>query len=326
MLNRILSVFKKQSLKDPNKLGEVLAKWDVEGKEYGPYSLEYILSKPWSDYPQIGKFEGHRRWRNFKYFLELADCLGPTLDQVAFLEKHDITFDRERTTLREAFNLVQNQESVLAKQAIEVKRIFEAERAIEKKRKDGLPATAHMRKKMSGFGIPFDDSVTRAEATQLVRVHEKRELFSETLSRIKKHGWCIEGQMDDAVFLETDGNECSIADYLEDIVLELDEIEALKVEIAVQLSWDLAKVKNVSERLSNARFESENAEDELRERELLLGGREYRVKGRFPAKEMKGFRKLVFETSFQGNWVFERDLPKAMQEKFTDVRLEEVES
>jgi len=101
-LTKIFPLSSFTSRNNPVNFGKIIAKWDINGKKYGPYSIDYILDSNWSRLPDVGRFENAIRWRKFTYFTDLIAQLLPTQDQLKYMNDNRIIHDNKTLTYKGA--------------------------------------------------------------------------------------------------------------------------------------------------------------------------------------------------------------------------------
>ncbi len=303
------SLFSQKGSTKPEDYERIFVKWDRDGKEYGPMQFDDLLLRDWSGPPKWGRFEGESRWRGYGHFLKILNRLDAAQEQVVFLEAQGIEIDAG-LSFKEALNLVELRQG-------ELKEI----RAAEKLEKEKLPATTHIRKKMAGCGIDYPDNVTRAQAKELLaRYEDEQELLGLT-KKLAKKGISIQNLVINAEAKESNKDNMSIVDHLGSLIDLLDQLDKLDVEYTTPSEINLTTVPAFNERVEAAIFEAENAEEEIKERELLVDCDTFRVVGKLPRQQMNCLQKEIIEKVLSNKWEFDRDIIGCIEAHLANVKL-----
>lgn len=308
------SLFSQKGSTKPEDYQSIFVKWDRHGKEYGPLQFADLILRDWSGPPRWARFDGEKRWRDYSYFLKTIDRLGASQEQIAFLADQGIETDEATLGFKEALQLVERRRE-------ELREI----RAAERKEKEKLPATKYTRKKMDKCGVEYPEDVTRAQAKKLLADYEDVQQFRKLVRKLAKRGVSVPDSVLSGQGGESLRDGMSIIDHLETLPDLLDQLGELRVEYSVPDEINLRTVSMFNRRVEAAIDEAEDAEDQIKDRELFASDDEYRVVGKFPKKQMDAVKKEIIEKALQGRWSFERDILACIETHLPDVRLRVVD-
>jgi hypothetical protein len=303
--------------KQSNKLEDyemVFVKWDPDGKEYGPYTLDYLITNSWSGPPVIGRFEGQNRWRNYSYFLEMFDHIAASEEQVKCLDSYGVSVNKSFLLFRDADAMIK----------IEENKICDA-RAAARKEKEGHPATKAALKKLDSLGIIYREGVTRAEAKALVDEYETTQELQALVGRLGKYGIRIS---EGAASISEDRdpeNDMARIEQIENFVDLLDQLKELGATCPLPETLDINDLPDLSDRIGTAIFEAEDAESQLQGREFLAGDEWYKLIGRLPQKQLNALKDEIFRTALSESWDFEQNILKCIATHLPDVTLKIIE-
>jgi hypothetical protein len=329
---------------NPDDYGKVYAKWDPNGKVYGPYSLEYIILSNWSSWPQLGQFEGEEKWRDFQDILEIIDRLKPTEEQTDFLRTHAPELNLDRIGFKETTELSQKYRI----------RHEERERQRKAKEKAELPVTDYTKKKLKAAGIPIPPGMTRGKANQLLERKADEDAVNVALDILRAEQ--IDTQRD-ALSLENAKNIQAMKKCLQDLKLKgfktddksllgalaltkdphdllyeaegiLDSAHCLEqMEVSHLFSEELTPdtITALFEALSKACWELENASEEIAEKRVFADDADYKLVGRIKKKELQAINTEIFKKALAGDWDHGRDIAKLLRKHAPSIRLDENE-
>lgn len=249
-----------------------------------------LISRSWSEAPLQARFENETKWFDYQRITRLLDQLEASDNQMMKLvEKGVLSHDQHRPKMRDA--------------VVKLSELAETER----ERKAKLPATKYMRKKMDEYGITYSEDVAREEAKALVAEHERRASILENIDTLKQIGVEVPAQVVSAASVSNE-TESGIGDALEDLLSILEDIRETGVKVDVSPFESLQELLEMNERYRGAILDVENTEDELKERELLVGYDEYRLVGPLPKEGMIALKQEVFNRSLAGSWNLEKQV------------------
>ncbi len=308
------SLLKSKLSEKPEDYKRIYFRWEVGGQEYGPLFFDDMITRNWSGPPIEGRFENENEWRQYAYFLKILDNLKASQNQLSMLNKHNINIDKENLKFREAIELIENNEDELRKQ-----------RAIEKQEKEKLPATRNTIKKLESYGIKFHDNITRSEAKILISKHEEKEQIKQIVKDFNKRGIDISSKFEIETSINESANKFSFTELLSDLndlftrLIEFDVTYTLPEKLNAEL---ISKINN---KIENALFDAEDAEEQIKDREIFVKEGDFKIVGKLPKSNMQKLNKEVIENHLQGSWDFERDVLKLIRKHFPDIKLKKDE-
>lgn len=308
------SLFKSGNSNKPEDYHNIYFRWEIDGQEYGPLFFDDMITRNWSGPPIEGRFENENIWRKYDYFLEILDNLKVSQNQLSLLNKYNISVDESNLKFIDAIKLIEKKEEEHRKQ-----------RAIERQQKEKLPATRNTIKKLESFGIQFPENVTRSEAKILISKYEEKEQVKQILKDFGKRGIDISTKFDIEVSLGESANNFSFAQLLEDLNDHFASLSKFNVTYLLPEKLNAEFILEINNKIENALFDTEDAEEQIKDREFSTLESGYKIIGKLPKKNFQGFNKEIIEDHFEGNWDFERDILKLLKKHFPEIKLKKDE-
>ena len=259
----------------PEDYDAIFLRWNPGGKEYGPLKFSDLLTRKWSKPPMQGRFLNESHWHQYEDLLRLIDKLNPSEEQLAMLNKKGLIAPDERVNYRTAVSRLDR--------AAEEGR---ARRASERAEKEGLPATAYMRKKMDGLGIKYSKDVTRLGAKRLLEEHAERQAIASTLDKLAKAKIEVPEEIFRAVE-RSNPSDNTVVDELDEFLEIIEQLGKLHCLIPSALPASVQALRELNGHYYRAIDEAETTESELEEKQILVGNREVRLVGALPKTGMR---------------------------------------
>lgn len=308
------SLFKSGISNKPEDYQKIYFRWEVGGQEYGPLFFDDMITRNWSGPPIEGRFENENKWYKYDYFLGILDNLKVSQNQINILSKNNISVDVLNLKFREALKIIENKEEEIRKQ-----------RAIERQEKEKLPATNNTLKKLESYGIKYTEDITRSEAKILILKYEEKEKVKQIISDFNKRGIDISLKFDIEVALSESANEISFAELLEELNDLFTRLSEFDVTYSLPEKLDAALISEINNKIENALFDSEDAEEQVKDRDISTLEADFKIIGKLPKSNLVKFNKEIIEGHLQGNWDFERDILKLLKKHFPEIKLKKNE-
>ena len=345
-MNLISKLFGNKNSLDSKDYPKIIAKWDAEGEEYGPYQIEelYERKQGWSRIPDIGRFENEKKWRKFTYFLKIADKLPVTEELAEKLTKHNVKADYKKLTYNEATDLLEAKRKEIKSQKDKSPATDQTKKQlkslgvefdeninrIDAKKlldpiKGQLPATKQTIKKLEGYGIKIPDNLTRDKASQLIYEHEQAKKLEIVIDKFIERGLNIlnEYRFEDLLNLEIE--ETNAAELLIDFDEKLSNLNQIGLDFKLPERLDISVLYKLNNKMEEALYEIEDAESQLEDKEIYTDNGEFKVVGTINKTSLKNIKEAILHKSIVNNWNFERDIEEIIIKHCPKVKLREID-
>lgn len=345
-MNLLSKLFGNQNSSDPKDYPKIIAKWDVEGEEYGPYLIEELYERKqyWSRIPDIGRFENENKWRKFTYFLKIADKLPVTEELAEKLNKHNVKADYGKLTYNEATDLLEAKRNEEKSQkdkspatdqtkkqlkSLGIKFDENINRIDAKKLLDPvkgqLPATKQTIKKLEGYNIQIPDNLTRDKAAQLIYEYEQAQELEIVNEKLKKRGLNIlnEYKFDDLLNLEIE--ETNAVELLQDFDEKLSNLDQIGLDFKLPEKLDIDVIYKLNHKMEEALDEIEEAESQLEDKEIYTDNGGFKIVGTINKTSLKNIKEAILHKTIVSSWNFERDIEEMIIKHCPKVKLKEID-
>ena len=304
-------IFTRHKSTNPADYGTIFLRWDPNGKEYGPYTFTDLLVRGWSGSPALGRFDEESRWRDYSHFLDILDHLDASTEQIKNLSDNNVNLGSATLNFKGAVIL-------LEKQKQKQEETEHARRALERVAKDQLPATPHIRKKMSSLSISYPDDITRAGAKELIARHQEEQALRKVVANLMSEGIQVPQCLIESRDMGCDLSLCEILEEFVDLIAQLRELGIVERPTMNESLQGLAKTTSA---YLEAIDEAESAECDVEDKEIIVGSHHYRLVGVLPKKGIAAIKRSIVERHLAGEWSFDRDIVKLIEQHMPNVRL-----
>jgi len=313
-MNFFKSSFKTETSNNPEDYPKIFFRWDREGKEYGPLWFNDMISRKWSGPPIEGRFENESIWREYSYFEEILNNLKISQEQISKMTKIGIT------------NIDPNMSFINSIKTIEIKKEeFRKKREEEREEKAQLPATNQTIKKLNSLGIKYRENITRHEANELIVYHKDKEYLSEIFNFLKKNNLDFIEQLSLDSVLKGSVENLPTFDQFDELFSTMQSLLNFDIDYNYPNTINKDEMEKLINRLNNAEFESEDIEEQLKDREIMIGSNEFKVVGKLPRNQLIKIRTHIINKFLADEWNSDRDLIKVIEIYLPEVNLKEIE-
>jgi len=304
------SLFKNEVSNIPEEYGKIYFRWEIDGTEYGPLFFDDMITRNWSGPPIEGRFENENKWRNYSYFSNILDNLKASNKQIQRIEKLEISIDKSNLKFKEALELILNKEEENRQQ-----------RAAKKQEKENQPATKNILKKLKEFGIEHANNITNKEAKDLIVSHQEKSTIKQIIANFLKRGKDISNKFDIETSLKDTFDKRSFVDLFEDLDDHYEELAKFDINISLPEKLNAVTISKINNKIENAFFDSEDAEEQIKDREFSTLDADFRISGSLSKNSFKKLKKDIIINHLKGNWDFERDILDLLKKHFPDITL-----
>jgi len=308
------SLIKSEFSDKPEDYFKIYFRWERDGREYGPLGFEDMLTRKWSGPPIEGRFENGTKWREYSYFQNILTVLKISREQITEMTKMGIEQVDSNMSFKDAIKVIQ-----LKNEELREKRVK------ERKEKEQLPTTKKTIKQLKDLGIEFNENITRVEAKRLISDYKDREYLTEIFSYLKKNKFTFVDQLEIDTVAKSSDASLPTFDQFDELYSTLQSLSDYKIEFNSLNSITKDEMEVFINRLYDAEFEAEDIEEQLKDREIMIGDDEFKVVGKLPKKQLLNIRTDIISRYLSGEWNSDKELMEIVNRHLPQLELRKID-
>ncbi len=308
------SLFQNNISENYEDYSKLYFRWEREGKEYGPLDFEDMLTRNWSNPPIEGRFENEQKWKDYTFFEKILNCLKISREQISEMEKLGIEPVDPNISFKEAVSIINSKREEIRKQ-----------RKKDRDKKDKLPATKQTIKKLKDFGIVHSENITQGEAKRLIANFKDQEQLKDILKYFNDNNFSIFNHLSVENIINEDDKTLPTFDQFEELYTIIKTLMESQIKINFPESLNRDEMDKFITKLSDAEFEAEDIEEQLKDREIILGNDEFKVVGKLPKSQLLKIRTEIINRYLTGDWNPDKELKEIILKHLPDLTFKEID-